>query len=534
MGDPQQQRQQQLLMLLPSAYGVATMSLNTAVMIGDQQLCKLLLAAGADVNRLDIAGATALRTAVSNNRPDICRLLLAAGAEVDKADAYGIRPLLLAVHSELPDICQILLAAGADPNKMYEQDISALLLAARKGQQLICRQLVEAGATISDCVLGCAVLNGRRAVTEYLMSLGPRVVGRQQLLRGLLDVAISMGHDGLIPCIARHVPPAVLAVKLASVSQAQGVQIVAALLTAWVRETAAIEQKWAAIVSIEKQLAELVRGIQVLAIGAATTCKRNHHRHATTLHQQQQQQEGAQQQQQQQQQLLLVADMCAAASQGDVEAITSLVMRHSGAEAAVVGNTALITAAARGHSAVCQRLIALGAADVCSPSGNGWTALHFAALAGHVDVCKVLLAAGCPVHAVSSSNMTPLRAAASMGHIAVVRLLCLWEAPSAAVLAAALMETVGPRSLTSTFAVLVKQLLVVAADGDDALLTFLSSSSASRIAPAILTAWMTETQTAGRAAEQMLLDAREQSAKAAAQQLQRLIVHVAGCLRAAA
>ena len=71
------------------------------------------------------------------------------------------------------------------------------------------------------------------------------------------------------------------------------------------------------------------------------------------------------------------------------------------------GLTPLLQAAARGHAAVVQLLLAAGA-DPNIDSNDGWTPLHKAVANGHADVVRFLIAAGASVNAQHADGTTPI------------------------------------------------------------------------------------------------------------------------------
>jgi ankyrin repeat protein len=60
------------------------------------KIAALLIRHGADVNRADAGGSTALHFAVLNRNPELIRMLLAGGAKKNVKDSQGYTPLDLA------------------------------------------------------------------------------------------------------------------------------------------------------------------------------------------------------------------------------------------------------------------------------------------------------------------------------------------------------------------------------------------------------------------------------------------------------
>jgi ankyrin repeat protein len=79
-----------------------------------EEICKILIAAGADINCQNKNGCTALMRATRNSSGENIKMLLAAGANVDQQDAQGYTALMIATYFEKEENIKILLAAGAD------------------------------------------------------------------------------------------------------------------------------------------------------------------------------------------------------------------------------------------------------------------------------------------------------------------------------------------------------------------------------------------------------------------------------------
>ena len=113
----------------------------------------LLLAHGADVNAKDPDGQTALMHAVAGqlgvddaSKAACVQALAAHGADLNAADKDGQTALMAAVDARNANAVRILLEHGADPNILDKNGHSALSLAARDGNAEVARLLVEYGA----------------------------------------------------------------------------------------------------------------------------------------------------------------------------------------------------------------------------------------------------------------------------------------------------------------------------------------------------------------------------------------------------
>src|SRR5262249_44669244 len=139
-----------------------------------EQILRLLIRAGAEVNRKSRDGNTPLTEAVELGEPGSVRILLEAGADVRATNRYGASPLRLAMTREKAalvlqfsgkvdpedgsqlllkcaeddwsDVASLLLKRGTDPNGNKKDSSPALDTAISRGHLDIVRLLLSSGA----------------------------------------------------------------------------------------------------------------------------------------------------------------------------------------------------------------------------------------------------------------------------------------------------------------------------------------------------------------------------------------------------
>jgi hypothetical protein len=122
-------------------------ALSIAAGRGDENMAKLLLDAGANVNaRSTTLQDTALARAAQNGNSQTVHVLLAAGAHVDDKDGAGWTPLFNAALKGDAEIVEALLSAGADVNARSSTGWTALKEAQMRGHSNIADRLKRAGA----------------------------------------------------------------------------------------------------------------------------------------------------------------------------------------------------------------------------------------------------------------------------------------------------------------------------------------------------------------------------------------------------
>ena len=182
-----------------------TESLWNAAKDGDAKQVIHLLRAGADINAtVRGAGATALLhsppllAASFKGHSKVVKLLLDAGADVDKPNKVGDTPLYWASCKGFAEVVQLLLAAGADTGRYRRESVSPLCIASERGHVEVVRLLLDAGATIVEhTTLICAAKNGHVEVVQLLLDAGADIDASNGFGTAL-HWAVLGGHEEVV------------------------------------------------------------------------------------------------------------------------------------------------------------------------------------------------------------------------------------------------------------------------------------------------------------------------------------------------
>jgi ankyrin repeat protein len=162
-----------------------------AVMKGDKAALRSLLKQKADVNAVQVDGATALHWAVYRDDVEAVDLLVGGGAKVDVKNREGITPLHMASLYGNAKIMTRLLKAGADPKQRGPAGETMVMLAARNGNPEAITVLIAAGADVN----AREPIRGTTALMWAVEQRHPNAVAA--LIDGKADVSAKSGGAGL-------------------------------------------------------------------------------------------------------------------------------------------------------------------------------------------------------------------------------------------------------------------------------------------------------------------------------------------------
>ncbi len=176
--------------------------LEVAVLCDRLEVCRVLLARGADAELLNSSGLSMVNMSISCRHRAILELLLDHGADINRPSVCP--PLTLALSEGDEEVCDLLFAHGARPSS--EKLLPRL---AARGDVTACRWLLSKGANIharnynGESPLFAAADQGRAEVCELLHALGAEVDIGDDGGRTPLYAASRSGHAGLCEMLLR-------------------------------------------------------------------------------------------------------------------------------------------------------------------------------------------------------------------------------------------------------------------------------------------------------------------------------------------
>ncbi|KAL3108837.1 hypothetical protein niasHT_015013 [Heterodera trifolii] len=155
-------------------------ALQCACYNGNLEIATFLVENGADVNLPDTDGFTSLIAASFSGQVDIVRLLLSRGAIVEHTNFTGTRfALMIAALANRLEVCRLLVDEwAADVNQEAIDGTTALIRASGEGHVDVATFLIERGANLDHTdvdgynSLMCAVKKGKTEMARHLVAIG--------------------------------------------------------------------------------------------------------------------------------------------------------------------------------------------------------------------------------------------------------------------------------------------------------------------------------------------------------------------------
>jgi ankyrin repeat protein len=141
--------------------------LGLAIFFGHDAPARLLVEAGADVNRpsQNSFRVTPLHSAIESGKIELLDLLLAHGAAADPEEFLGATPLHAAAGRGQREMAHKLIAAGADPHRKTQDGKNAADLARQFGHNDLAAEITEPQPGAVGGAAGQPLADARRSVT---------------------------------------------------------------------------------------------------------------------------------------------------------------------------------------------------------------------------------------------------------------------------------------------------------------------------------------------------------------------------------
>ncbi|XP_017777322.1 PREDICTED: ankyrin repeat domain-containing protein 6 [Nicrophorus vespilloides] len=177
--------------------GAGCTPLQRAAADGHEEVVKMLLARGADVDKQDsVHGNSAMHEAAWKGYSRTVSLLATAKANLQKCNTGGFTALHLCCQNGHNQSCRELLLAGCDPDLQNNYGDTALHTAARYGHAGVTRILISAQCRVSeqnkngDTALHISAAMGRRKLTRILLEAGCDRAVRNKQNETAKDIAL--------------------------------------------------------------------------------------------------------------------------------------------------------------------------------------------------------------------------------------------------------------------------------------------------------------------------------------------------------
>jgi ankyrin repeat protein len=162
--------------------GGAQSNMTIAAALGDKESVGRFIGEGSDVNEKAHGGLTPLEAAILFRRVEVAILLVEKGADVHQTHGSVGVPLLMAAAVGQVDLAKLFIENGANPNAAGGGGTTPLIVAATQGYTGMVRLLIAKGSDINA--------RDSRGITPLNMAICNRHV---EVMRILLDNGADMG-----------------------------------------------------------------------------------------------------------------------------------------------------------------------------------------------------------------------------------------------------------------------------------------------------------------------------------------------------
>lgn len=201
---------------------IPDLPLSEAAAFGDNELVKLFLEHGADINHAGVSNATALHHAISNNQNETVKLLVEHGADINAIFDKSIKTesvmysgenknvIDLAAENGNNELIEFFLSKGAKINENNNNIGSPLILAANEGNINTVKLLLEKGCDINkqDCLqqtaLYKAARNGHTELVKFLIEKGADINIKSDIPMTAFQAAASNGKIDILEVLMQH------------------------------------------------------------------------------------------------------------------------------------------------------------------------------------------------------------------------------------------------------------------------------------------------------------------------------------------
>jgi hypothetical protein len=155
-------------------------------------------------------GYMPLHVAAKNKQEEVAKLLISYGADVNAQDETGKTPIFYATQNADLKITSLLLEHNADVNYTIKTDKTPLHVVARKGCLEVVKVLLKFGASIDSqdeygrTPLHIAARKGHLEVVEVLLKFGAIIDSQDEFGRTALHIACKAGHEQIVIVLLEH------------------------------------------------------------------------------------------------------------------------------------------------------------------------------------------------------------------------------------------------------------------------------------------------------------------------------------------